>query len=171
MTEEGAPLELFLAHSVALESEAGERYRELEATMRGHNNTEVADFFRRMGDEAEKHLGEIEGYTAGRQLPAIPAWEFQWPEAEPPETISYEAVHYRMSLSEAITLALANERAAKDYYARVAEQTAHPETATLAASFAAEEAEHEAALIEILQHLPPGPELHRLEDDEPHMPD
>lgn len=171
MTDEGAPLEQFLAHSVALESEAGERYRELEATMRSHNNTEVADFFQRMGDEADSHLGEIEGYTAGRQLPAIPAWELDWPEAEPPETTSYEAVHYRMSLSEAIRLALANERAAKDYYAQVAAQTADSETATLAAAFAAEEAEHEAALVEMLQCLPSAPALHRLEDDEPHMPE
>ncbi len=44
------------------------------------------------------------------------------------------------------------------------------ETARLAASFAAEEAEHEAALVARLAELPPTGGLRRIDDDDPVMP-
>lgn len=171
MTSGNRQLALFLAHSLELESEAGERYRELEEMMRTHNNGEVADFFQRMVDEARKHLAEVECLATGMDLPAINPWEFNWPDAEPPETASYEAVHYRMTLGEAIRLALANERAAKRYYLQVAGQSDDSQTGELAAAFAAEEGEHEAALVAMLAALPEAPLFNRLEDDEPHMPE
>ena len=41
-------LAVFLAHSVELESEAGERYGELADVMEAHRNLPVAEFFRRI---------------------------------------------------------------------------------------------------------------------------
>ena len=160
----------FLACALELEAEAGERYRELAVALEAHNNDDVAGFFLRMAAEAENHRQEVAELARGLELPELPAWEFDWPDDEPPETASYEAVHYRMTLREALELALANERAAGAYYAGVAARTSDEETARLAASFAAEEAEHEAALMAWLAELPATGGLHRIDDDDPVMP-
>ena len=161
----------FLAHSVELESEARERYLELADSMAAHFNGAVADFFRRMAHEAELHLSEVAELAAGMVLPTLKAWEFEWPNEEPPETSSYEAVHYRMSLHQAISLALANERAAEQYYRQAAQASSDPETIRIATEFADEELSHAAALVEKLQELPENGAHLREEDDDPHMPE
>jgi rubrerythrin len=161
----------FLAHSVELESEARERYLELADAMTGHHNQAVADFFARMAREAELHLAEVSELAAGMNLPQLKAWEFDWPEAEPPETASYEAVHYRMSLRQAITLALANERAAEQFYREAAENTNDGDTGRIARDFANEEKSHAAELERMLAALPENGENFREEDDEPHLPE
>lgn len=164
-------LALFLAHSVELESEAGARYLELAESMAAHHNREVADFFSRMAREASLHLAEVAEIAAGMTLPQLKAWEFEWPDVEAPETGSYEDVHYRMSQREAIKLALANERAAEQFYRHTAETSSDSETARIAAEFADEELAHAAALERILAHLPEHGAHLRVEDDEPHMPE
>ena len=161
----------FLAHSVELESEARERYLELADSMAAHFNGAVADFFRRMAHEAELHLSEVSELAVGMVLPTLKAWEFEWPNEEPPETSSYEAVHYRMSLHQAISLALANERAAEQYYRQAADSSSDPETIRIATEFADEELSHAAALVEKLQELPENSAHQREEDDDPHMPE
>lgn len=164
-------LEEFLAHSVELESEAQERYLELADTMAAHHNREVADFFRRMAMEASNHLREVSGLASGLTLPPLKPWEFSWPGEEPPETASYEALHYRMSLRQAIELALANERAAEAFYRSVANSSEDAETARVATGFADEELEHAAALEKLLASLPANGSFTRLEDDDPVMPE
>lgn len=161
----------FLAHSLELESEARERYLELADSLAVHHNWSVAEFFRRMAHEAQLHLSEVTQLAAGLQLPQLKAWEFQWPDEEAPESASYEAVQYRMSLRQAIGLALANERAAERYYRQVANDSSDPETARIAAQFADEETQHAAALLQKLEQLPDNEPLLHLDDDAPHMPE
>jgi rubrerythrin len=156
---------------VELESQAQERYLELAESMAAHHNDRVADFFKRMAGEADLHLAEVSKLAEGRRLPHLNAWEFDWPEAEPPETSSYEAVHYRMSLNQAIRLALANERAAERYYRNVARSSADTETAAIAGEFADEELSHAAELERMLAGLPGNGACQREEEDEPHMPE
>lgn len=171
MTMANEALAGFLAHSIELESEARERYTELADAMTGHHNREVAAFFLRMAEEARHHLAEVAELARGMLLPQLKAWEFDWPEAEPPETASYEDMHYRMSLRQAMTLALANERAAESYYRNVATSSDDAETARIAGVFADEELSHAAELERLLAQLPENP-LHQLEeDDDPHMPE
>ncbi len=147
-------LTTFLAHSVELESEAKERYEELVDTMAGHHNEEVARFFQRMASEADHHLAEVMQLAQQMELPVLKAWEFDWPEEESPETASYEAVHYRMSLRQAMSLALQNERAAERYYRQFAQRSADAETARIAQQFADEEASHAAQLERLIDDLP-----------------
>lgn len=161
----------FLAHSLELESEARERYTELADAMAGHQNREVASFFQRMAQEAKQHLAEVDELAQGMPLPQLKAWEFDWPEAEPPETASYEDMHYRMSLRQAMTLALANERAAENYYRDVATSSDDPDTARIAGEFADEELSHAAELERLLAQLPDSPAHQLEEDDDPHMPE
>ncbi len=161
----------FLAHSVELESEARERYLELADSMLAHNNEAVAEFFGRMAEESRLHLKEVSEIAADAELPELKAWEFDWPDEESPEAASYEAVHYRMSLRQAMLLALENERAAEKFYRSFADTSPDEETRRLAAQFAAEEASHGAQLVAKLGKLPPD-EGHPLEeDDDPHMPE
>ena len=173
MTErgEGPKLANFLAHSLELESEAQQRYGELAESMAGHRNLPVADFFRRMATEAKHHLQEVTELAVGMALPELKAWEFDWPEAEAPETFSYEALHYRMSLHQAIQLALENERAAERYYRHFANSSDDPGTARVASGFADEELQHAAELERMMADLPEQAALLREEDDEPHMPE
>ena len=161
----------FLAHSVELEAEARQRYRELADVMAAHNNPEVAAFFRAMADEASQHLAEVERLVGDMSLPRHKAWEFNWPAAEAPETTSYEALHYRMSLRQAMVLALENERAAESYYREVAAATSDPETAALAREFAQEEASHAGALEKRIDNLSGMSAHHREDDDPPHTPE
>ena len=104
-------------------------------------------------------------------LPRLTAWEFDWPEAEPPETASYEAVHYRMSLRQAVELALANEQAAEAYYRDYAAASSDQETIRVATRFAEEESGHAAELKRLLGELPENGAHLREEDDEPNMPE
>ena len=171
MTMANKELAEFLAHSVELESEAMERYEELADAMALHHNDQVAQFFLRMAREAGQHLAEVSDLAKDMVLPQLKAWEFNWPEAESPETASYEALHYRMSLRQAMTLALENERAAQSYYRQVANSSGDDETCRIATQFADEELSHAAELECMLQELPRSGENLREEDDEPHMPE
>lgn len=161
----------FFAHSVELESEARDRYEELAESMETHHNKDVAAFFNRMAAEASHHLQEVAELSEGLELPNLKAWDFDWPEAEPPETASYEAVHYRMSLREAMLLALANERAAESFYRGVAESTDDSDTTAVATRFADEELSHAAELERLIGELPENGDYLRVEDDEPNMPE
>ena len=161
----------FLAHSVELESEARERYLELAQSMTEHHNTEVAEFFGRMAEESRLHLQEVAEIAQGMELPALKAWEFDWPEEESPEAASYEAVHYRMTLRQAMLLALGNERAAEKFYRSFADSSSDEDTRRLAAQFSAEEASHAAQLVTLLAKLPADRKHHMQEDDDPHMPE
>jgi rubrerythrin len=161
----------FFAHSLELESEARDRYEELADSMAQHHSDEVALFFRRMAQEASQHLAEVTELAKGLKLPELKVWEFDWPEAEPPETASYEAIHYRMSLRQAMLLALENERAAERYYRQMADNSPDNETVQIARQFADDEVSHAAALERLLQELPETGENIREEDDDPHMPE
>jgi rubrerythrin len=161
----------FLAYATELEQESQERYSELAAAMAGHNNDEVAAFFTRMAEEASNHLAEVTLLSAGEDLPTIDAWEFDWPDKEPPETVGYEAVHYRMTIAEAMQMALRNEHAAARFYRDYAERSADPQVKRIAADFSAEEEQHAQHLELLLQEAPAVDELAREEDDPPHQPD
>ena len=167
----GLKLAEFFAHSVELESEARDRYSELADAMEAHHNREVAAFFRRMAEEAKHHLAEVAELSQGLEFPPLKARDFQCPEEEPPETASYEAVHYRMSLREAMLLALANERAAESFYRGFAERAGDSETTTVATQFADEEVSHAAELERLISELPENGHYLRVEDDEPNMPE
>lgn len=161
----------FLAHSLELESEARDRYEELADAMAQHHNDKVSQFFQRMALEARHHLEEVADLAKGITLPELKAWEFNWPEAESPETASYEAMHYRMSLRDAMTLALENERAAEGYYRAAANSSGCEKTVEIAGQFADEERSHAAELVRMLEELPADRANLREEDDEPHMPE
>ena len=135
-------VERFLVHAIQLEREAARRYEELSASMVTDGNRELQSFFGRMAFYSRKHLAEAQARGGFRDLPALQAHEYEWPDGTAPETAGWEGVDALMSPSEALNLALVSERRGHAYYATIAATSGDPEVRVLAQQFAVEEAAH-----------------------------
>lgn len=133
---------LFLAHALAMENEAADRYDELADSMEVHNNGEVAELFRQMAKFSRLHGASVAERTKGHDLPKLMSWQYRWNTPEPPEVGTTEVAHYMMTPWHALTFALENEIKGQKYYADQAEGSDDSEVRALAAEMAAEEAEH-----------------------------
>ncbi len=133
---------LFLAHAVALEQEAADRYDELADAMETHNRPEICELFHKLAHFSRLHLAEVKGIAEGHDLPKLKPWEFQWEGGESPEAAPTEMAHYMMTPHHCLTMALFNEKKGRDYYAQQAEGGKTEEVRKLAALFASEESEH-----------------------------
>ena len=131
-----------LAHALAMETEAAERYGELADQMETHRRTAVAAIFRRLEVAEKKHLVELTAQCQGVALPHYAPWDFKWRCSESPETIAIDRVSYQLSVRQAIELALEHERRATQFYADIAATAQAPEVIELARQFADEEREH-----------------------------
>ena len=145
---------LFLAHACALEEDAANRFTDLSEAMKTYGNQDVATFFGRMAEFSRLHLAEARKRSGFRQLPALAADEFQWPDGESPEAASMEGSHYLMTVEYALELALDSEKRGHAFYAEVARTTTDAEVRMMAEEFAAEEAEHVAELERWIERFP-----------------
>jgi rubrerythrin len=134
----------FLAHAVALETEAAERYLELADMMEAHRNDEVAALFRDMVRFSQMHRDEIQSRVGTIELPKLKSWEYRW--SAPPEVGGEEAFDYMIEPWHALRYARENEVRAMEYYSSVGLQSSDPEVKRLASEFASEESEHVDAL-------------------------
>lgn len=158
---------LFLAHSIALEVEAGDRYEELADVMEVHNNPEVAQLFRQMSDFSRKHAASVKERAAGFEpLPKLKSWEYRWNAPEPPEVGDYTGTHYLMTPFHALHFALANERRGWEFYNNAASDSPDSDVRKLAQDFAQEEAEHVEELEEWLAKTP-RPTIDWADDPDP----
>jgi rubrerythrin len=155
-----------LAHALAMESEAAERYGELADQMETHRKAAVAAIFRRLEKAEQKHLDELTTMCRGMTLPHYAPWDFKWTGAESPEAIATGRVSYQLTVREAILLAFEHERKAAEFYTGVAESATDAEVRTLARQFAAEEQEHIGWLEAWLAECGPGDAL-AIEDPDP----
>jgi rubrerythrin len=137
---------IFLAHAIALEAEAAERYDELAGAMEVHNNPDVAALFHKLAGYSKLHLADVQKQAEGIPLPHLKPWEFEWSATGSPEAAPIEKTHYLMKPYHCIQLALQNERRGHAYYADIAYKSQDPQVRRLAGEFAAEEAEHVAIL-------------------------
>jgi len=165
-TATASPIALFLAHALALENDAAERYAELADSLAVHNNPEVAELFRTLGTYSRKHYQEVAAIADGvGPIPRLAPWEFSWATDEPPETSAFADTNYLMTPRDALELALKAEQQGYDYYAKAAAQASDPEVRRLATHFAAEEAEHVETVTDWLARFPAAPK--RTEDLDP----
>lgn len=155
-----------LAHALAMETEAAERYEELADQMETHRKAKVAAIFRKLEREEKTHLAELEALCARYELPHYAPWEYKWnTNGESPEAIAIDRVSYRMSVRAAVKLALDHERRAEAFYAGIAQTATSDEVRALSSQFAAEEREHIAWLETSL--LLAGPEDATADDPDP----
>ncbi|MFO1217058.1 MAG: ferritin family protein [Burkholderiaceae bacterium] len=134
----------FLAHAIALEREAAERYLELADMMEAHRNDDVSRLFRDMVRYSRMHHDSIVERAGTRALPTIGAWQYRW--RHPPEAGGDEAFDPSLNAYDALRYARENEQRALAYYADVGQSASDPEVRRLAAEFAAEETEHVEAI-------------------------
>jgi len=134
----------FLAHAVALEHEAADRYLELADMMEAHRNDAVSAVFRDMTRFSQMHHDEIKARVGAIELPQLKSWEYRW--RSPPEVGGEEGFDYMIEAYNALKYARGNESRAMQYYRSVAEESTDPEVRRLAKEFANEETGHVAAL-------------------------
>jgi rubrerythrin len=155
----------FLAHAIALEHEAAERYLELADMMEAHRNDAVSALFRDMVRYSRLHHDSIVARARGVALPALRSWEYRWSQA--PEAGGDEAFDVQLDAYHALCYARENEVRAMEYYSAVGINSTDPEVKRLASEFAAEETEHVQALDDWLARTPrPSMPWH----DDPHRP-
>jgi rubrerythrin len=142
----------FLAHAIALEHEAGERYLELADMMEAHRNDPVSALFRDMVGYSRLHHDSIVERAQGIELPKLRSWQYRW--SQPPEAGGDEAFDYLLDPYNALRYARENEVRAMEYYSQVGMSTSDGEVRRLAAEFAAEETEHVQALDDWLARTP-----------------
>lgn len=135
-------IHLFLRHAIELEKEAARRYEELAESMQTWGNAEVETFFRRMATFSRHHLADAMERGGFRHLARMPPVEFQWPDGVSPEQFDWVGVDGFMGVDHALELALESERRGQAFYADIAAASTNPRVRTMAAEFAAEEAEH-----------------------------
>ena len=160
----GYSLPEFMAHAMALELEAAERYLELADMMEAHNNLETAAVFRDMSRFSTLHRDEIAKRAAGLTLPKLKSWEFRW--KTPPEVGDINDVHYLMTAYHALRYARDNEVRGMEYYRTAAQSSDDKEVQRLGNDFADEEAGHLVELDKWIE-VTPRPSLTWEDDPDP----
>ena len=77
--------EELLAYSLAMETEAVDRFNDLAEQMEVHHNYEVADLFRKLAKIEGLHIDNVNRAAEGKELPNLLAWEYEWRGGESPE--------------------------------------------------------------------------------------
>lgn len=142
----------FLAHAIAMEDEAAERYLELADMMEAHHNLDVSKLFRQMNHYSILHRDSIEERAKGLELPKLKLTDFRW--VTPPEVTDDDAFDYTLDPFHALHYARENELRAAEYYQSVADEAEDGELERLAKEFAEEEREHMAALDQLIAMTP-----------------
>jgi rubrerythrin len=149
-----ASAEELLAYSLALETEAVERFNDLADQMEMHHNYEVADLFRKLAKIEGLHIENVNRASAGKQLPSLLAWEFEWDGGESPEGGAMEDAHYLMQPWHAIELAMQGEKRAVAFFRHVADTATDDKVLKMALELVEEEEEHVALLKEWQERFP-----------------
>jgi len=135
-----------LAHALAIEREAAERYAEFARFMADRERGELADLFARLARLERDHARFIEKRAGPLHAPAVIDAEVRWLESGPPEPAVHEWLARMIGPREALVIALAAERRAQAFFAELAELVEDEALRRLAREFAEEEAEHAARL-------------------------
>jgi len=154
----------FLAHAIALEREAQERYLELADMMEAHLNLDTSKVFRDMARFSKLHGDEIAERAKHVELRKLNSWEFRW--RVPHEVGDDDGVHYLMTPYHALKYARENEIRGMEYYRAAAEQSQDQEVRRLGNEFAEEEKEHVEALDRWIA-VTPRPSTGWMEDADP----
>ncbi len=139
-------VETFLAHAIQLEREAADRFNQLAEAMESGGNKEVGRLFRQLAHYSQLHLADAHERSGFREIPELKPGEFEWPDAESPESAAIWAADPLIGPDEALETALAAEMAGLGYYSDVLARTADPEIIAFAKQFVDEESGHVAEL-------------------------
>ena len=133
-----------LLHALVIELEAVQRYRQLAEMMEQTGNRKVANIFATMAEIEAKHAGTIDDYIKGRSLPMLTPSQYLWRGTEAPENTDSTRLFHLMTPSQAMSLALDNEKRAYEFFADVVDDSTDERVREMAAEFAIEEEQHVA---------------------------
>ena len=160
-----ASIEDFMVQAVAMELEAAQRYTELADVMAEHNNTEVAELFRKMSVIESRHAGQIMAELGWSELPVGPR-AAPWEGFASAELVSGDELHYLMTPWHALQLALAAEQRAERFFAHLASAAGSDAVRRAALDLQQEEREHVELIEAWLRKLAP-PDSDWAEDPDP----
>ena len=144
----------FMAQAWLMEVEAAQRYNEFADAMEMHNNRDVATMFRTMAGYETRHADAIMIEMGWTEFPPVTPRSGDWPGAEGPETAPGDAVHYLMQPWHALTLALAAERRAEQFFVELARAAKVDSVRRAAQELAAEEREHVELVLKWMKKVP-----------------
>lgn len=147
-----------LAHALAIEREAAERYHQLAQVMEAHNNLAVAEVFAKLARIESRHAEQILAKAGARTLPVLPPLAYRWPGPDSPEAVDASDLHYLMTPHHALALALKAEERAFRFFNAVAATHADAGIKEIAEELAEEERGHMRLMMEWLVKTPVPPE-------------
>jgi rubrerythrin len=163
--------EEFFIHALKIEQEAAESYRVLASQMEGHHNPQCARLFSHLAALEEEHTAGLRKNAQSVDLAKIPPWSYLWHEPESPESTPLDRAHYLMTEHHALTLALNNERRAKDFFDHAATHSPSEVVRSLARQYAAEEQRHIEMVALMLRRVSEPASNWSRDDDEPVEPE
>lgn len=135
-------VEEFYAHALALEREAGERYREFADWFRNRGEEALSGLCTTLADAEGAHFREMVAACRHLELPTVPEGEFRWLEGDSPEAPGRDLFYRVVRPAELLKIALGAELNATAWFDWVARTSTDPRVRTLATGFLAEEAGH-----------------------------
>ncbi len=151
--------------AVLTEQEAHERYQVLARQVGGRYAGDAADMFRLMATHEAKHgvqLSERRLRLFGKEPRTVTRdmlYQVEAPDLGSPRVF--------MSARQAMEVAAASERKAREFFEEALHHVRDPEVRGLFAELRDEEAQHEAFVRARLEQLPEGPDLEDDAADEP----
>ena len=142
----------FMSRAYTIELEAVERYAQFADQLETHNNTEVAQLFRKLADIEALHAKRILSEMNWPTMPALPP-AYAW-DGEAPETAPFASLHYLMQPWHALQIALGCEIEAQKYYETIAASRAPKRVRDAAKEMASEEAEHVRLIRDWMKRVP-----------------
>ena len=151
--------------AILMEEEARERYESFTRIVGGRYQGDAADMFRTMAANEAKHgeqLAERRRKLFGdapRRLTRDMLDDLEAPDRGKPRVF--------MSARQAMEVALSSEEKAHDFFATALQQLRDDGVRQLFDELRREELQHQKFVREILERLPPGPDVEDDEADEP----
>jgi len=147
-------MESLMAQALLMEREAVARYTELAEMMETHNNTEVAELFRKMAEYEGHHVTQILDDMGWAEDEYAPNEAGAWAGLEPPESVPVDEMHYLMHPWHALQLALAAEQRAVSFFDNLVHEATSDDIRRAAEEMRDEEVEHVALIRAWMQKVP-----------------
>ena len=150
-------LEEFLAHAIAIEREATERYREFELYYVRRGNDALAALCGQLALMEGEHLEQLRSRSRGLDLPILAETEYRWLEGESPEAPPRSAFFASNDRRDLLGVALRAEAATALFFGWVARTSRNAEVRAMAGEMAREERQHAEWIEKALGYRPASP--------------
>jgi rubrerythrin len=147
-------IEEFLAHALAIESEAVARYREFATFFGDRGDDILAGLCTNLGHFEQQHFEDLVERAKGLTLPVVGSQAYRWLDGQAPETLSHEALFQLATPRQMLELALMAEHRARTFFEWVERTGTDPQVVRMAAEMAREEGEHVGWVSRALEYLP-----------------